>query len=78
MNALANAESLHDLRVKNVYLNLLSRQDVALVAEVDAQIASLNELRARLEGQLTELAASRDRLARPAPSRSRPAPSCRR
>ena len=63
VNALAGAESLHDLRVKNVYLSLLSRQDVALVAEVDAQIASLNELRARLQSQLTELATSRDRLA---------------
>lgn len=63
VNALAGAESLHDLRVKNVYLNLLSRQDVDLVAEVNAQIASLNQLRAQLEGQITELAASRDELA---------------
>lgn len=63
VSALAGAESLHDLRVKNVYLSLLSRQDVALVAEVNAQIASLSELRARLETQLSELATARDRLA---------------
>jgi septal ring factor EnvC (AmiA/AmiB activator) len=63
VNALAGAESLHDLRVKNVYLNLLSRQDVELVAEVDAQLAALNELRGRLSGQVAELAAARDDLA---------------
>jgi septal ring factor EnvC (AmiA/AmiB activator) len=63
VNALAGAESLHDLRVKNAYLNLLSRQDVELVAEVDAQLAALTELRGRLSGQVAELAATRDDLA---------------
>jgi septal ring factor EnvC (AmiA/AmiB activator) len=63
VNALAGAESLHDLRVKNVYLNLLSRQDVDLVAEVDAQLATLSELRERLSAQLAEAAAARDELA---------------
>ena len=28
---------MHDLRVKNTYLDLLSEQDVGLVAEVDAR-----------------------------------------
>lgn len=62
VNALAGAESLHDLRVKNVYLNLLSRQDVDLVADVDAQLATLAALRDDLDRQLTELATARDEL----------------
>jgi murein DD-endopeptidase MepM/ murein hydrolase activator NlpD len=62
VNALAGAESLHDLRVKNTYLNMLSRQDVELVADVDAQLTALNELRTRLAGQLADLAATRDDL----------------
>ena len=62
VNALAGAESLHDLRVKNTYLNMLSRQDVELVAEVDAQLTALNELRTRLAGQVADLAATRDDL----------------
>lgn len=62
VNALAGAESLHDLRVKNMYLTLLSRQDVALVEEVDAQLASLRTLRERLAGQLAEASAAQDEL----------------
>ena len=63
VNALAGAESLHDLRVKNVYLNLLSRQDVQLVEEVDAQLATLAALRTRLDADLAELDAARTELA---------------
>lgn len=62
VNALAGAESLHDLRVKNRYLTLLSRQDVALVREVDAQLASLRTLRERLAAQLAELAEAQEDL----------------
>lgn len=63
VNALAGAESLHDLRVKNVYLSLLSRQDVDLVAEIDAQLATLSSLRDDLETQLAELATAQEDLA---------------
>ncbi len=63
VNALAGAESLHDLRVQNRYLDLLSEQDVRLVREVDAQLAVLNELRADLERQLSELETNRAQLA---------------
>ncbi len=63
VNVLSGAESLHDLRVKNRYLDLLSRQDVTLIAELDAQIADLTRLRERLASEVAELAASRDALA---------------
>ena len=63
LNALAGAESLHDLRVQNRYLNLLSEQDVRLVREVDAQLAVLHELRSDLERQLSELETNRAQLA---------------
>lgn len=63
VNSLAGAESLHDLRVKNTYLTLLSRQDVALVEQVDAQLASLRTLRERLAAQLAERNAAQEELA---------------
>lgn len=60
---LARADSLHDLQVKNYYLSLLSRQDVQLVAEVDAQLAELRELRQQLSDQLAELSRAEQQLA---------------
>lgn len=62
VDTLAGAESLHDLRVKNYYLSMLSRQDVRVVEEVDAQLAALTALRERLSAQLAELATARDEL----------------
>ena len=61
--ALANADSLHDLRVTNALLDRLSRQDVALVRDVGARIDALEAARSRLEADLAELAAARERLA---------------
>lgn len=63
VTALAGADSLHDVRVKNRYLSILSQQHVALVQEVNARLSSLRDLRADLEQQLAELSASREELA---------------
>ncbi|MEX2501451.1 MAG: peptidoglycan DD-metalloendopeptidase family protein [Trueperaceae bacterium] len=63
VNALAGAESLHDLRVQNVYLSLLSQQDVRLVREVDRQLQVLTDLSAELDRQRAELETNRTALA---------------
>ncbi len=61
-NVLAGASSLHDLQVRNRFLDLLSRQDVTLVNQLDAQIADLMNLRARLAREAADLASARDAL----------------
>ncbi|MDR9392144.1 MAG: peptidoglycan DD-metalloendopeptidase family protein [Trueperaceae bacterium] len=61
--SLATADSLHDLRVTNALLDRLSRQDVALVRDVDTRIEALETARAQLETDLADLAGARERLA---------------
>ncbi len=60
---LARAESFHDLRVKQYYIGLLAQQDVAVVRDLDALLASIEFERSNLEARLTELAARSDELA---------------
>lgn len=54
---LGQAESFHELRVKNRYLSLLSRQDVALVEQLDQTIAQLFEAQQALSEQIAERSA---------------------
>lgn len=63
LDALVRATSLHDLRVTNVYLSLLSDQDVRLVADVDAQLEVLASLEAQLAAQRAEADVRRGELA---------------
>lgn len=51
---LGQAESFHELRVKNRYLSLLSRQDVELVEQLDATLAALFEAQQALSEQIEE------------------------
>lgn len=55
---LSQAESFHELRVKNYYLSLLTAQDVALVDELNATVARLSEAQATLSAQIAELQAT--------------------
>lgn len=52
---LSQAESFHDLRVKNHYLSLLSQQDIDLIEEIDAAAAQLFSLQDTNRSNLAEL-----------------------
>ena len=61
--AVAQAESFHDLQVKNHYLSLLATQDVELVNELDVVLAELVELQAVLSAQIEEQTRKEEELA---------------
>ncbi len=60
---LRQAESFHDLQVKNHYLSLLSEQDVSLITEFNATLADLADLQNQYSAQLAELKAREETLA---------------
>ena len=51
---LSQAQSFHELRVKNYYLSLLTEQDAALVKELNDTLAELQEAQTMLVQQLEE------------------------
>lgn len=59
---LAQAESFHDLRVKQYFVGLLAQQDVAVVRELDTLLAAVARERAELEAAISELEARRAEL----------------
>jgi septal ring factor EnvC (AmiA/AmiB activator) len=66
---LSQAESFHELQVKNYYLSLINTQDAEVVARLDLALADLEEAQGRLAEQLAareaaeaELAANQERL----------------
>jgi septal ring factor EnvC (AmiA/AmiB activator) len=66
---LSQAESFHELQVKNYYLSLINSQDADVVARLDLALADLREAQGQLAGQLAareaaevELAANQARL----------------
>lgn len=52
--AVAQAETFHDLQVKNYYLSLLADQDVDLVEELDVLLADLMALQSQLSAQIEQ------------------------
>lgn len=52
--AVSQAESFHDLQVKNHYLSLLADQDVQIVEELDGVLAELVDLQQTLSQQIAE------------------------
>ena len=54
---LAQAESFHDLRVKQYYVGLLAQQDVAVVRDLDTLLAEVTRERAELEAAIAQLEA---------------------
>lgn len=60
---LSEAESFHDLQVKNHYLSLLSAQDAQVITDFDAALARLSQLQATYSAQLAELRAREQTLA---------------
>jgi len=59
---LAQAESFHDLRVTQYYVGLLAQQDVAVVRDLDALLAAVENERRELEGAIAALEARRAEL----------------
>lgn len=60
---LSEAESFHDLQVKNYYLSLLSAQDAQVITDFDAALERLGQLQATYSAQLAELRAREQTLA---------------
>jgi septal ring factor EnvC (AmiA/AmiB activator) len=60
---LAQAETFHDLEVKNYYLSLLTQQDVALINQLADEVAALAEAQERQVRQKQDLEATEAQLA---------------
>lgn len=58
VNLLGQAESFHDLQVRNYYLSLLSAQDVSIIAELNDTVAQLAAVQAQQQQQLADLTAA--------------------
>jgi septal ring factor EnvC (AmiA/AmiB activator) len=54
-SALGQAESFHELQVRNYYLSLLSEQDVSLINELNELVARLASVQAQQQQQLADL-----------------------
>ena len=61
-SVLTQADSLHDLQVKNYYLSLLSDQDVDLVSELSLKATELINLQAEQNQQMSQLEVQRAEL----------------
>lgn len=59
-DVLSQAESFHELQVKNYYLSLLSEQDVNLINELDRTVADLLALQSVQQTQLADLSAKEE------------------